>query len=53
MDWVPRERRNRGCPRKTGWKEYNQPWQQEIKGQINAETERNGVWFVGDGWMDG
>jgi len=32
MEWIPQERRNRGRPKKNvdGWKEYRQPWQQEI-----------------------
>jgi hypothetical protein len=25
MEWIPEERRKRGRPRKSGWKEYNQP----------------------------
>ena len=34
---------------KCGWKEYKQPWQPEIKNQINGETEWNGVWFPEEG----
>lgn len=32
MDWIPKERRIRGRPKKKkrGWKEYKHPWQQEI-----------------------
>jgi hypothetical protein len=25
MEWIPRERRKRGRPKKRGWKEYKQP----------------------------
>jgi IS5 family transposase len=25
MEWIPEERRKRGCPRKQGWKDYKQP----------------------------
>jgi hypothetical protein len=34
---------------KREWKEYKQPWQQEISIQINGETDRNGDWFPEDG----
>jgi hypothetical protein len=25
MEWIPRERRKRGHPKKSGWKAYEQP----------------------------
>jgi hypothetical protein len=45
MDWMPEERRKRGPIRKT-WMEGVQARELE---QDQWETERNGVWFVGDG----
>jgi len=49
MDWIPRERRKRGRPRKTWMEGVQAAIQQEILNQINGETERNGVWFPEDG----
>jgi len=49
MEWTPREKRKRGRRRKTWMEEVQSARQQEIKKQINGETERNGVWFLEDG----
>ena len=48
MDWIPRERRKRGRPRKT--------LMERVKGTMatrnletdQGETERNGLWFPED-----
>ena len=45
MEWIPRERRKRGRPRKT--------WMEGVQAAMTTrnlepdqgETERNGVWF--------
>jgi hypothetical protein len=59
IEWIPEERRKRGCPRKT--------WMERVKTAMttrNLEPDqwrnrRNGVWFTGDGdscyktgWID-
>ena len=30
MEWIPMERKKEDVQEKRGWKEYKQPWQQEI-----------------------
>ena len=50
MDWIPRERRKKGRPRKT-WIEGVQAAMttRNLEPDINGETERNGASFPEDG----